>query len=146
MSVKLNCYLNFNGNAKEALEFYKDIFNATVEVDTFGEFAAKAPDSGMTFTPEEADNIMHASLMGENGIELMIADSPSGMPPATTGSQLTLTLNGDDNKTLQGYWDKLSVEGTIGVPLDSAPWGDKFGYLTDKFGVSWMFNISSPEA
>lgn len=146
MNVKLNCYLNFNGNAKEALEFYKEVFNATVEVDTFGGFAAKVPNSGMNFTPEEADNIMHASLMGENGIELMIADSPSGMPPATKGSQVTLTLNGDDEKVLQGYWDKLSVGGRIDLPLNQAPWGDKFGFLTDKFDVSWMFNISSPQA
>lgn len=144
--LKLNCYLNFNGNAAEALEFYKEVFNAKVEVDTFGGFAAKAPDSGMTFEQSEADKIMHASLMGENGIELMISDVPSGMPAATKGTQLTLTLNGDDEQTLRGYWDKLEKGGNIDLPLNKAPWGDSFGVLTDKFGISWMFNISSSRA
>ena len=54
----------------------------------------------------------------------------------------TLTLSGDDEDRLRGWWDALSAGGTVGVPLEKAPWGDSFGMCTDRFGVAWMVNIA----
>ncbi len=136
MTVKLNSYINFDDNAKEAMEFYKSIFGGEVFMDTFASFAS----ADMPVADEDKDKIMHAYLKGDNGIELMAADTPKGMP-FNKGARITLTLNGDDETTLRGYWDKLIKDGKITVPLEKAPWGDTFGMLTDKFGVNWMVDI-----
>jgi PhnB protein len=62
--------------------------------------------------------------------------------PLDTGSNVSLSLSGNDEAELKGYWDKLSVGATISVPLAPAPWGDMFGMLTDKFGIQWLVNIA----
>lgn len=136
MTVKLNSYISFNGNAKEAMEFYKSIFGGEIFSDTFESFAS----SEMPVADEDKQKIMHAYVKGDNGIELMGADTPTGMT-YNEGARITLTLNGDDDAALRGYWDKLAEGGTITVPLEKAPWGDVFGMLTDKFGVNWMVDI-----
>jgi len=136
MTVKLNSYIGFKDSAKEAVEFYQTIFGGQVYSDTFEKFAS----SEMPVAEEDKQKIMHAYLKGDNGIELMMADTPTGMS-YQDGARITLTLNGDDETTLRGYWDKLAEEGTITMPLGKAPWGDTFGMLTDKFGVHWMIDI-----
>ena len=62
------------------------------------------------------------------------------------GSSITISLSGDDEAELRGYWDKLSDGGEVAMPLEVAPWGDAFGQLVDKYGVSWMVNIAGPGA
>jgi PhnB protein len=136
MAVKLNSYINFNGNAKEAVEFYKSVFGGEVYADTFREFAGDT----MPVAEEDLDKVMHAYLKGDNGIELMASDTPKGVP-FSPGGNVSLTLNGDDETVLRNYWDKLAEGGTITVPLEKAPWGDTFGMVTDKFGVNWMVDI-----
>lgn len=136
MIVKLNSYISFKDNAKEAAQFYKSIFGGTVYSDTFESFASDE----MPVAEEDKQKIMHAYLKGDNSIELMLADTPTGME-YQDGARITLTLNGDDEATLRGYWDKLAEGGTVTMPLDKAPWGDVFGMLTDKFGVNWMVDI-----
>ena len=75
----------------------------------------------------------------------MGADAAPGMgAPSATSTQLS--LSGDDDATLRGYWDALADGGSVTVPLETAPWGDTFGMLVDKFGVPWMVNIAgSPQ-
>lgn len=140
MSVKITSYINFNGNGREALDFYQSVFGGRLESDTFGEFNQQSNNS-MPMPEQDNDKIMHAQLFGEH-IELMISDVPSTWPPATTESNIVLSLSGDEDAVLRGYWDKLADGGKIVQPLESAPWGDVFGSVTDKFGVTWMVNIS----
>lgn len=140
MSVKLSSYINFNGNAKEAVEFYHSIFGGRVESDTFGGFNEKS-GGAMPVAEEDSDRIMHAALYGDH-VELMVSDTMSSWPPSPTESNIVLTLNGDDEEILRNYWNKLLEGGKVVQPLEAAPWGDTFGSLTDKFGVSWMVNIS----
>jgi PhnB protein len=135
MASQLNPYLNFNGNARQAMEFYRDVFGGELTLSTFGELgAAEGAD---------ADKIMHAQLQTGTGYTLMGADVPGHMqyePPAG----FAISLSGDDN-TLHGYFDKLSSSGDITVPLAKQAWGDEFGMCTDKFGVQWMVNIGQPQ-
>lgn len=140
MSVKLTSYINFNGNATDAIAFYQAIFGGTVESDTFGGFN-KTSGGAMPVAAEDNDKIMHASLTGEH-VELMISDYPSSWEDVPSGSNIVLSLSGDDDAVLRTYWSKLADGGTIDQPLEVAPWGDSFGSVTDKFGVSWMVNIS----
>lgn len=141
MAVRLNAYINFEGKAEEALEFYKSVFCGDVYSDTFRSFASDA----MPVAEQDLDKIMHGYLKGDNGIELMASDAMSGMP-TPTGGQIQLSLSGDDETTLKGYWDKLSEGGQITMPMDKAPWGDTFGMCVDRYGISWMVDIGPVQA
>jgi PhnB protein len=134
MGVTLNPYLNFKDNAREAMEFYNSVFGGKLNTSTFAEFGAPVEDN-------EKELIMHAQLEGDNGIVLMGADTPSHMD-FKEGSNGQVSLSGDDEGTLRGYWEKLSAGGTVSVPLEKAPWGDTFGMCVDRFGVPWLVNIA----
>jgi PhnB protein len=134
MSVQLNPYLSFRDTAKEAMEFYQSVFGGELTRSTFGEFHASEDRA-------EQDKTMHSQLETENGLVLMAADTPNSME-FTAGTNHSVSLSGDDDATLRGYWDKLSADGTVAMPLNAAPWGDTFGMCVDKFGVSWLVNIA----
>ncbi|GAA2360465.1 VOC family protein [Catellatospora methionotrophica] len=133
MASRLNPYISFNGNAREAMGFYQAVLGGTLTVSTFGEFGDKdAP---------YADQIMHAQLESDAGYTLMASDTPPGMA-FNPGDNITVSLSGDDGDRLRGYWAKLAEGGTVGVPLEKQMWGDEFGALKDRFGVNWMVNIA----
>lgn len=133
MASTLNPYINFDGDARQAMEYYESIFGGKLTVNTFGEYGS--PDS------PDADKIMHGMLITDTGFTLMGADVPTGME-FTPGGRITVSLSGDDADELRGYWDKLSAGGTVSVPLEKQMWGDEFGMCSDRFGVGWMVNIS----
>jgi PhnB protein len=140
MAVQLDPYLSFgDGKAREAMEFYQSVLGGSLEIHTFGEQGG-LPDNDASI----ADQVMHALLDGASGIRLMGADAPPGMGEPTASST-QLSLSGDDDGALRGYWDALVDGGSVTVPLETAPWGDTFGMLVDKFGVPWMVNIAGPD-
>ena len=138
MPTRLNPYLSFRDNAREAMEFYKSVFGGELDVNTFADFNASQDAS-------ESDKVMHSQLEAPNGILLMGADTPASME-FQEGSNGSISLSGEDESELRGYYDKLSADGTVIMPLDEAPWGDFFGMCTDRFGVRWLVNISSAES
>ncbi|GAB3980475.1 VOC family protein [Actinoallomurus acanthiterrae] len=132
MASRLNPYLSFNGNARQAMEFYAGVFGGNLMSNTFAEFgAADSPD---------ADRIMHAMLETDAGYTIMGADVPSEMEFQPMAG-VSLSLSGDDADRLRGYWEKLSAGGTVTMPLEKQAWGDEFGMCVDQFGVPWMVNI-----
>jgi PhnB protein len=135
MPTKLNPYLNFSDNTHEAMEFYKSVFGGKLDMNTFKEYHASQD-------PSEAEKIMHAVLETENGMTIMAADTPNSME-YKPGNNFAMSLSGDDEAELKGYYERLVVGGTATMPLSKAAWGDTFGMLTDKFGVNWLVNISS---
>ena len=136
MSSRLNPYINFDGTAREALDFYGEVFGGEPIVHTFGEYGdASAPG---------ADRVMHGQLETPTGYTLMAADLPPGAEHSP-GNNITVSLSGDDADELRGYWDKLSAGGTVNVPLEKQMWGDEFGMCIDKFGIPWMVNIGQPQ-
>lgn len=135
MKTKLNPYISFDGNAREAMEFYKSVFGGELTLSTFGE-------AGMTDHGVKPEGIMHAMLVADNDITLMAADSATGMRKFIAGTNMSISLSGDNLEELTGYYNKLSEGGTIEQPLTKAPWGDTFGMCIDKFGVFWLVNIS----
>ncbi|MFI1209542.1 VOC family protein [Streptomyces sp. NPDC020802] len=136
MASRLNPYISFDGDARQAMEFYEEVFGGTLALNTFGE--SGAPDG------PEADKIMHGMLETPSGFTLMCADTPPGMDH-TPGTNFSVSLSGDDDAELRGYWEKLSAGGTVVVPLDKQMWGDVFGMCTDRFGIPWMVNISEAQ-
>jgi PhnB protein len=138
MTTRLNPYINFRGNAREAIEFYHSVFGGELTIGTFAEFEAVED-------PAEADQIMHAQLETPGGLTIMVSDSPARFE-FNAGNNVSVSLSGDDESELSGYFTKLSDQATIEQPLTKAPWGDSFGMLTDKFGTRWLVNISAPAA
>jgi len=134
MDTALTPYLGFRDQAKEAMTFYQSVFGGELTLNTFGDFHASDD-------PAEMDKIMHSQLATERGLVLMAADTPNSMD-YTPGSSHSLSLSGDNEAELRGYWDKLIDGANVTEPLQQAPWGDTFGMCTDKFGVQWMVNIA----
>jgi PhnB protein len=138
MSTQLNPYLSFKDNAREAMEFYKTVFGGKLTISTFKEFHASKD-------PSENDLVMHSMLEAENGLTFMASDTPDRME-YKVGTNFSMSLSGDDEAELTGYFEKLAVGGNITMPLEKAMWGDTFGMLTDKFGVPWLANIAGQKA
>ncbi|HYN95327.1 MAG TPA: VOC family protein [Pilimelia sp.] len=137
MASGLNPYLSFAGDARQAMEFYRDVFGGTLSMNTFGDFGA--PEAAV------ADKIMHGQLETDSGFTLMGADTPPGMA-YNPGDTISVSLSGDDADELRGYWARLSEGGTVSVPLEKQMWGDEFGTCVDRFGIPWMVNISQQQA
>ena len=134
MTSRLNPYIGFASNAREAMEFYRDVFGGELVTSTFGEAGAAAPG--------DEDKIMHAQLETPSGFTLMGSDTPAGMTRAE-GGNISISLSGDDDQ-LRGYFQKLSDGGSVTMPLEKQMWGDEFGMCVDRFGVAWMVNVSQP--
>lgn len=136
MAARLNPYLSFDGDAREAMQFYGGVFGAEPVLSTYGEFGDPSAPG--------ATKIMHAMLETPDGFTLMASDNPPGAP-YTPGNTMSISLSGDDDQALRSYWEKLADGGVVSVPLDKQMWGDVFGMCTDRFGVTWMVNIAQPQ-
>ncbi|MEP9383974.1 VOC family protein [Nocardioides sp. KR10-350] len=137
----LNPYLSFQGEARQALEFYQSALGGTVTAMTFGDNPA---GQSMGVPPEAADLVMHGQLDLEDGLVIMAADTPPGMEYVAPTSGITVAMTGgaDEYDRLSSAFARLSEGGKPGMPLEKAPWGDYFGQFTDRFGIAWMFNIA----
>jgi len=131
----LNPYLNFDGNARDAMEFYKSVFGGELNVMTFGDMGATEHEGQAI----PAEGVMHAQLESPEGFTLMASDHVGGTPATPNGH---ISLSGGESDLLHGYFDRLAEGGTVDVPLEKAPWGDEFGQVKDQYGVNWLVNIA----
>ena len=138
MASRLNPYIGFRDDARQAMEFYQQVFGGELAISTFGEFGAPEGTPG--------DGVMHAMLETPSGFTLMASDTPPGMDYPDGASNITVSLSGDDAEDLRTWWGKLSEGGTVTMPLEKQMWGDEFGMCTDKFGIGWMVNIAGDQA
>ena len=138
MTTRLNPYLGFRDSAKPAMEFYQSVFGGELTLSTFAEMHASED-------PAEQNKIMHGMLVSPSGLTLMASDTPDSME-YHPGDNISVSLSGEDETELRGYWDKLAVGATITAPINQAPWGDIFGMCTDQFGIQWLVNITPPAA
>jgi PhnB protein len=125
---RLNPYLAFDGDARAAMDFYADVFGGRLAVDTY--------DSG-----DNAGRVMHAVLETDVGYTIMAGDVAAAQRYEPMAG-CSVSLSGDDEERLRGYWARLSAGGTVLMALEKQVWGDEFGMCVDRFGVSWMVNIS----
>ena len=135
MQPVLQPYLCFEGNCREAMEFYKGVLGGELEVSTFG-------DMGMKDPADNADKVMHSTLKNDM-LSFMASDAmPNGK--VTFGDSVSLSIVGKDEEKLTKFFEGLSEGGKVTMPLEKQMWGDKFGMFTDKFGIHWMVNITMP--
>jgi PhnB protein len=128
----MNAYLFFNGNCEEAMNFYKDCMGGDLTLMRYEETPVET-------TEEQKEKIMHAELR-KDGIHMMAADVQSN-DGLLVGQNINLSLNFDTLQEQESVFNKLAVGGNITMPLNDAFWGAKYGSLTDKYGVNWMFNF-----
>lgn len=140
MAFKLNPYLNFDGNAEEAFNFYKSVFG--------GEFAggimkmSGAPGTE-NLPDDEKERVMHVSLPLDNSQTLMASDIvPSMGHKLTQGNNVYLSLHPDSKEEADKLFNALAEGGKVEMPMENQFWGDYFGSLVDKFGIGWMVNYN----
>ena len=136
MANKLNPYLTFIGKTRQAMEFYSSVFGGELTIQTFKEMHAAQ-------SPEQDELIMHSQLVTTDGMTLMASDDPEA---ENESKNVSVSVSGEDETALRGYWEKLVEGATVLAPFETAPWGDTFGMLTDKFGIRWMVNVTKPKA
>ena len=136
MPVLLNPYLAFRDTAEEAMSFYRSVFGGELTIMRFSEYGASED-------PAEGDKVMHAMLSTDEGMVLMASDTPNSMG-LTVGDNVSISVGGEDETVLRGWWAELSDGGSVTMPLDRPPWGGRFGMCTDRFGVHWMISVADP--
>ncbi|MEV7845206.1 VOC family protein [Streptomyces cyaneofuscatus] len=166
MGSRLNPYISFDGNARQAMKFYQEVFGGELEVSTAtdsGPANSDSADSGPADSgpadsgpadsgpadsgpadsgpadASDADKVLHARLDTPDGYTVMAWDVPEGVP-YRPGSDVAVYLGGDDDE-LRVRFERLSEGGTVTMPLEKQPWGDEAGALVDRFGITWMVNI-----
>ena len=137
MATHLNPYLSFKDNAREAMTFYQTVFGGDLTLGTFAEMHGSED-------PADAEHIMHSQLTNPSGLILMGSDVRNGTRYTMTDA-VSVSISGDDETELRGYWDGLTDGATITATFEKAPWGDMFGMCIDKFGVTWLINVALPQ-
>ncbi|AKG34128.1 VOC family protein [Paenibacillus durus] len=139
--MAVDAYLNFNGNCREAVEFYAQVFGTEEpKLMTFGE----VPPNPEYPLPEEAKNLIMHTRLNIFGSNVMFSDTFPGMP-FTVGNNISLAIVTDDKDALQSAFDKLKEGGKVGMELQETFWSKAYGSLSDKFGVEWQFNLGTGE-
>ena len=137
MTLRLNPYISFKNNAREAIEFYHSVFGGELTINTFADLHASQG-------PDEDNLIMHSMLAIPDGLTLMASDTTRRMQH-NAGDNISVSLSGEaeDEERLKGWWAKLMEGGTESMPLAKAVWGDSFGMGVDRFGIAWLVNITA---
>ena len=142
MATKLNPYLNFDGTAEEAMNFYKSVFGG----EFMGNGIMKMSDAPGTegLPANEKNRVMHVSLPIGNGDVLMASDIvPSMGHKLTQGNGNYICIAPDSRQEADRLFNALSKGGTVEMPMADQFWGDYFGSFVDQFGVYWMINHSA---
>ncbi len=132
-------YVNFNGNCREAVTFYTEVFNAvSPNIMTFGEMP---PDPDFPLSEDMKKLVMHTELKFEGGT-IMFSDVLPGSP-FTPGESISIMVSSKDEKALRRYWERLKEGGTVGMELAPQFWSNLYGFVTDKFGLGWQLDLEN---
>ncbi|WP_433270912.1 VOC family protein [Actinosynnema sp. CS-041913] len=150
MSINAVAHLNFHGQAGEALEFYRSVFDGKATIATYGDFGMPAglPDTG---------KVVFGEVVADNGFRVMAYDVPGGNVPVARGASTTrrengttiteepffLSVRGETVDEVTEYWNRLADGATVIEAFGPAPWAPGFGMLTDRFGVTWILDVAA---
>jgi PhnB protein len=130
-------YLNFDGNCRQAMEFYAKCLGAELEVMPF----SSAP---MDMPPEAKDKVLHSRLSKGAQVLLMASDCPPGTP-LQQGNNFAISINCESREEVDKLFSSLGEKGKVVMQTQDMFWGAYFGMTTDQFGVNWMFNYDTPK-
>lgn len=128
-------HINLRGEARAALEFYQSVFGGDLAVVTY-------QDAHNVQNPDEADQIMWGQVASGDGFHVMAYDVPSSTPWSPGEIPYFVSVRGKDVEEITGYWERLSAEGTVLVPLAPAGWSPLYGMHKGQFGVTWVIDIA----
>lgn len=134
--MAINVYINFNGNTKDAVNFYAKVFKS--EIPEMMTYASGPQDPNFQLPPEAENLIMHANLKVYDS-NIMFADSFPGMT-YTLGNHMSVMVGLSDLDEIRRAFDELSVGGQILMPLQETFWSKCYGQVQDQFGIAWQFN------
>lgn len=139
----LNIYLNFKGNAKEAVKTYEEAFNTKLENARY--FSEMPPSDGFKINEEEMNNIMY-SQMDISGSTIMISDVPSNYPEEIiVGNNATLTVQMDNPNDVRHAFDVLARDGRVTMPLEKTFFSELYGSVEDAYGIHWAIMIADKD-
>ncbi|TYR79970.1 VOC family protein [Priestia megaterium] len=139
--MSVDVYINFNGNCREAVEFYAKVFGTeTPQIMTFGE----APPNPEYPLPDEAKDLVMHTRLNINGSNVMFSDVFPGMP-FVEGNNISLALVSKNMDEITSIFNKLREDGTVVMELQETFWSKLYGQITDKFGIHWQFNYDNGE-
>lgn len=139
--MSVDAYLNFNGNCREAVEYYARVFGTEIpKMMSFGEM----PPNPEYPLPEEAKHLIMHTRLTISGSNVMFSDVFPGMP-FVVGNNISLSVVSDNLDEIQSAFNKLKDGGTVGMELQETFWSKSYGSLTDKFGINWQFNLGIGE-
>ena len=130
--IQLGPYVNFQGRAREAMEFYHQVLGGNLDLRTVNEQGVSKPAG-------PGDSIRHARLEADGALILASDGHPDY--PAKVGDNMAIALGGADKDRLTKIFNDLAEGGRIQMPLAKQPWGAEVGWLRDKFGINWTVNI-----
>jgi PhnB protein len=142
--MALSIYLNFDGNCREAVQFYADVFNTEMqEIMTFDQMP---PDEDFS-VPEEAKNLILHTQVDIQGTMVMFSDCLPGMSaPLMIGNNISLTVVSKELSEIQRLYDRLKEGGSVEMELQETFWSKAYASVTDRFGVPWQLDLDSEEA
>lgn len=139
--MSVEAYLYFNGNCREAVEFYSEVFGT--EKPKFMQYGDPPPNPEFPI-PEEAKNLILHSTIQVAGSNIMFSDFFPGMP-YHPGNNISLTVVSDCADDIKAYFNKLSENGVVTMELQETFWSKSYGQVTDKYGIQWQLSYSSEE-
>lgn len=134
MTIQTTAHLNFRGEARGALEFYRSVFGGELAAITYA-------DAGAVSTPAEADQIMWGQVAAENGFRVMAYDVPASRPWSPGDAPFFMSVRGKDAGEVETYWNGLAAGATVIQPIGASGWSPLYGMLRDKFGVTWVLDV-----
>jgi PhnB protein len=135
MTVQATTHLNFRGQAREALEFYRSVFGGEQTVMAYGDF-------GAVQDPALANQVMWGQVVSERGFRIMAYDVQPEKPWNSGENAFYVALRGDEADEIAAYWGKLSESATILQPLGPSAWSPLYGMLKDRFGITWVMDVA----
>ncbi|MGV9912529.1 VOC family protein [Streptomyces tendae] len=136
MTAQAVTHLNFRGDAREALTFYRSAFGGDLTVVTY-------KDAGNVQDPAAADQVMFGQVATADGLRVMAYDVPSDLPWNQGENAFFVSVRGETADEITAYWEKLAEGATVLRPLGAAQWAPLYGMLRDRFGVTWVLDVVS---
>lgn len=136
MATDLSAYINFDGKARRAVEFYQSVFGGDLALERYGDY-------GISSDPADAEKVVYGVLHSPDGFVLRGTDLSRTGDTSQIGNRWALCLNGDNRELLPRCWEAVSSGAAIVKSMTRAAWGDSNGVLMDRFGITWIVNIGA---